>query len=656
MTINPELLKFARVARNLCLRSSFSFVPLSLEDTSQRMVSPACMRSLGLRVRLADMQGQLPFGCTAVWSGPKATPGKTGKKNISTDAHLIRLDFRWDDVLRTPEPGAMEIVAALRGVLLSGPTMAAPQDSQLLEDHGSPQVDQLNKVGDGDHGNDDDEDDEAWASAVKGARAGAALELAQGHPSEEDRGDKAGDEEDAVLMGESKEAVDGIMHRDWGNLPNDTGRVMDVIGPIDVCDGAPDAASPADASGAADRGSLVAPTSPIEGSPASPPLVIDCGAPAAGSSTGSSAGALPGRRVSGAAATAAATTASRVIGGRAMVSVAGSPAGSSSGGRTTIATAAPIAISGGISPVGRPVVGLGTAVSRPSPAAPVRGGAALSGAAGRSVPSGLAAALSGAGGSAAGGSASAAKSGGKKKAATTQPAPTKSKNKRAKLTEEMKSRQAAEAAEAAEHVAIVNTRTLSPATPFVVEQVAPNCIWPDGGVLVTVVFPFLTDHTWRLRGKLRVRLYMSCGDEDGAEEDMNEDAGEDEGEDDATAVPKLVENTYTVKAWLQPKAHKDIKDDDRIIVPQRTATRASSAISGGFLRATGHSTDGLCGELLYTRIIKTAPSSHWRFDTTFTTSLSLNSSAQCIDPTAAGFSVGWPVVADVDSMDVDVHF
>ena len=117
-----------------------------------------------------------------------------------------------------------------------------------------------------------------------------------------------------------------------------------------------------------------------------------------------------------------------------------------------------------------------------------------------------------------------------------------------------------------------------------------------------------------------------------------------------------MENTYTVKAWLQPKAHKDINDADRTIVPQDTVTCASAAISDGFLRATGRGRDALGEQKLQTRVIKTAPASSRRCDTRFTSCPSLNSSAQCIDPTAAGFSEGWPVVADVDSMDVAVKF
>jgi len=268
---------------------------------------------------------------------------------------------------------------------------------------------------------------------------------------------------------------------------------------------------------------------------------------------------------------------------------------------------------------------------------------------------GVAASLNAADRAAFGARAVAAKNHGKKKVVPTQPTPAKPTNKRAKLTEEMKGRQAAEAAAAADKVVIVNTRTMPPPTPYVVEQVAPNCIWPDGGVLVTVVFPFLTDHTWRLRGKLRVRLYMSCVDDEGVDAIFNEASGEEE-DVKAKAVPKLVESTYKVKAWLQPKAHKDIIDADRIIVLQDTVTCASAAISDGFLRATGRGPDTVGEQKLQTRIMKTAPASSWRFDTRFTSFLSLNSSAQCIDPTAAGFSVGWPVVADVDSMDVTVKF
>ena len=142
-------------------------------------------------------------------------------------------------------------------------------------------------------------------------------------------------------------------------------------------------------------------------------------------------------------------------------------------------------------------------------------------------------------------------------------------------------------------------------------------------MLVTVVFPFLTDHTWRLRGKLRVHLYMSCVDDEGGDAIFNE-ASEEEEDVEAKAVPKLVENTYTVKAWLQPKAHKDINHADRIIVPQDTVTCASAAISDGFLRATGRGPDAMGEQKLQTRVIKTAPASSWRFDTRFTSCMSLN--------------------------------
>lgn len=454
-------------------------MPLSQENASQRMVSSACMRSLALLVRLADMQGHLPAGCTAVWSGLKTSDGKASKSNISTDAHLIRLDCRWDEVLRTSEPGAMEIVSANLGVLLSGPILAAAQEPQPLEPPTPDASQALHPHDLEDNNNDNDDGDEEWAVAVKGAiaRAAAVLDdaqrdVGQDSPAEE-RGedvdvDNGGDDEDEIRIGGLSAVGNPSVPRDRGQQDDKAGGAVDMLDVNDLDDGNVKAAAAADAGPSTGSAPFVSHVFPKHGEPVS----ISClptagGARGAPSSTGAPAGGLSGR---GAAVTPAATVA-RVSGGRMAVSVTDSPGGSSSGGLAA-ATTFPRAFDG-VSAVGHPVVGSGSAASSAAAGVSVRGGAALGG---------VAASLSAADRAAFGARAVAAKNHGKKKAVPTQPTPAKPKNKRAELTEEMTGRQAAEAAAAADKVVIVNTRTMPPRTPYVVEQVAPNCIWPDCGI------------------------------------------------------------------------------------------------------------------------------------------------------------------------------
>lgn len=380
LTINPEPLKFARVARNLRLRSSFSFLPLSQEDASQRMVSSACMRSLALRVRLADMQGHLPAGCTAVWSGLKTSDGKAIKSSISTDAHLIRLDFRWDEVLQTAEPGAMEIVAALRGVLLSGPILAAAQEPEPLEPPTPDASRALHPHELEGNNNDNDDGDEEWAVAVKGAIAGAAAvlddeqrDVGQDSPAEESGEDvdvdDGGDDEDEIRIGGLSAVGNPSVPRDRGQQDDKAGGAVDVLDVNDLDDGNVKAAAAADGGPCTGSAPLVSPVLPKHGEPVSISFFPTAGgARGASSSTGAPAGRLSGR---GAAVTPAATVA-RVSGGRMAISVTDSLGGSSSGGLAA-ATTSPSA-SDGVSAVGHPVVGSGSAASSATAGVSVCGG------------------------------------------------------------------------------------------------------------------------------------------------------------------------------------------------------------------------------------------------------------------------------------------
>lgn len=640
--INPDQLKYAHVARNLTLQKSLSFVPLSLQDSSQRMVTSACLRSLSLRVRLADRQEFMPAGCTAVWLGPKATTWSTGKKTTSLEAHLVRLDFRWDEVFRSQHRGALDLVASLRSVLLSGPPaiVVDVQPSARSDPHPSQEPPAVEDPLAGDVDNEDDDDADV-VSAVPGDLEPAAAGVHDAVPDDEEPGqdvndgdDDDEDEEDEIEIQVSGldlvkrpqlhgEALDNVAGRDVDMTNEDFNEESDGLGTMASVGSPADPGAPPHVFKGMPNGTL----------PANPPFQPSCAARAAAraaSSAGSSAGGVS----SSARTTAApASRPSHTIAQQATGSSAGSPARTTAVGRVATAGAAHHFSNDGLPSVATPEA---TACgARRSVAA--KGCAA----AGRSTADEAAAGI---------------KPRGKKKTFSAATAPQKQKTKRAKLKEEMKERMAAEAAQAAEKVVSVNTYTLPPRPPYVVELVEPNCVWRNGGVFVTVVFPFLTDHTWRLRGKLRVRLYVACAEDDGADfVEKDGAAPNNDGDDEAETEPEQAENTYKVKAWLQPKSTKDITDEDRITVPQETATSASVAISDCFLRATGSGAAGLDDEQLKTRIIKTVPPISWRFDTSFTSALNLNSSAQCIDPTASGFSVGWTVVEDVDSMDVAVN-
>ena len=248
-------------------------------------------------------------------------------------------------------------------------------------------------------------------------------------------------------------------------------------------------------------------------------------------------------------------------------------------------------------------------------------------------------------------------------------APAKAKTKRAKISDAVKEKMAAEASHAAATVSAANRRTLVSQIPYVFHEVAANTVWPDMGILVTFIFPFTTDSTWRLRQQLRVRLY-ACPPVDSDKED---DDGDEEANDKSAAgfgrrstliygeldednvVKKPVDITYNVVAWLLPKPASTIRNEDRISVPQETAIATTDTMWRTFVTATSDMDRRLLDdEPVKMRIIKTAPPSDWRFDTTFVTPLIIDSSSRCVSMSAVGFSVGWPVISDVDGMDVAI--
>jgi len=98
----------------------------------------------------------------------------------------VRLDFRWDEVFRSQHRGALDLVASLRSVLLSGPpaTVVDVQPSARSDPHPSqePPADEDPLAGDVDNEDDDDAD---VVRAVPGDVAPAAAGVHDAVPDDE---------------------------------------------------------------------------------------------------------------------------------------------------------------------------------------------------------------------------------------------------------------------------------------------------------------------------------------------------------------------------------------------------------------------------------------------------------------------------------------